>query len=89
MTIDKRTEARSVLPPRRSEAANAGACQQPISGYSDQGVHSAAKREQCRTPAAALCAIAARDAAAALAIQITASFIRRRPQVNDPPCAPR
>ena len=51
-TIDKRTEARPALPPRRSEAASAGACQQPERDISDQGVYSAAKRSNRCTSAA-------------------------------------
>ena len=51
-TIDKRTEARPALPPRRSEAASAARGYTGFPDISDQGVHSAAKRSNRCTSAA-------------------------------------
>ena len=50
--IDKRTEARPALPPRRSEAASAARGYTGFPDISDQGVHSAAKRSNRCTSAA-------------------------------------
>ena len=51
-TIDKRTEARPALPPRRSEAASARMATIGSRDISDQGVHSAAERSNRCTSAA-------------------------------------
>ena len=103
-TIDKRTEARPALPPRRSEAASAAYATIGSRDISDQGGHSAAKRSNRCTSAAALppplqktptprhpARITARRALIRRRTesQPFAASNRRRPQVNKKPCAPR
>ena len=51
-TIDKRTEARPALPPRRSEAASAARGYTGFPDIPDHGVHSAAERSNRCTSAA-------------------------------------